>query len=441
MFARNTQALSVLPVLLLLGGVSTQCLTGNDSPAMMNPSSKKALTDARYNFALDTMKKAATLEQQGNIFFSPHSIYQALSLAYFGARGTTEEALRKALNIPHDLSKVDVQRYYSFEKSLRQLSSQKNETPDYELASANRLWITDKRKVRECMLDLFGDQLEKTDFQTDPNAVRERINDWVSNMTKGNIRDILPPNSIQENTDLVLANAVYFKGFWQSQFDPAESKKDLFYSSASQNSMVTFMHQKGVFNYMISETLGAHILELPYKGDDISMVVMLPPFATARAVNGADGDGMRQLIERMSTADGASELREILSNGMDPREVEIYLPRFEIEMDLPMGPFLRALGVGELMTPGASDLRGFLQDGESPLHLGDAVHRARIEVTEEGTTAAAATALFTFRSGRPLQLAVFNANHPFMYFIYNKSMKTVLFNGIYRVPPPPKSQA
>ncbi|XP_076176975.1 serine protease inhibitor 88Ea isoform X2 [Ptiloglossa arizonensis] len=440
-------AMSVVPLLFLLAGVSSQCLTGDDRPSMMNPTSKKSLTTARFIFALDSLKKTALIESRDNVFYSPHSIHQALSLAYFGSRSTTEEALRKALRIPNDLSKVDVQRYYAFENSLKlQLDSQNNGSSDYEYTSANRLWITDKRKVRECMLDFFGDQLEKTDFQTDPDAARVRINDWVSNMTKGHIRDLLSPQNIDEGTDLVLANAVYFKGLWQSRFDPADSKKDLFYSTGSQNSMVTYMQQKGTFNHLISELLGAHILELPYKGEQISMFVLLPPFATARSVNSGDGngargdgDGVRQLIERITSLVGARELHDILNDGVPPRDVEVYLPRFEIEKELPLPLLLQALGVGELVVPNGADLRGFLEDGEKPLHLGDAVHRARIEVTEEGTTAAAATALFTFRSGRPLQPAVFNANHPFVYLIYNKPLRSILFCGIYRSPSPPQS--
>lgn len=99
-----------------------------------------------------------------------------------------------------------------------------------------------------------------------------------------------------------------------------------------------------------------------------------------------------------------------------------------------MGQLLSALGAGELLAPNTADLRGFLADGETTLHLGDAVHRARIEVTEEGTTAAAATALFTFRSSRPIEPAVFKANHPFVYLIYDKTTRAVLFTGIFRVP-------
>lgn len=125
----------ILSLSLAIGTISAQCLTGNDVPAMMDPTSKLSLTDARFDFALDSLKKAALIETRDNIFFSPHSIHQALNLAYFGARGTTEAALKRALRIPEELSKVDVQRYYAFEKSLNQLRSQvSNSSGFYQIA-------------------------------------------------------------------------------------------------------------------------------------------------------------------------------------------------------------------------------------------------------------------------------------------------------------------
>ncbi|XP_017790236.1 PREDICTED: serpin B4-like isoform X2 [Habropoda laboriosa] len=434
----------LLSALLLFTGVSAQCLTGNDNPPTMMSGSKKALIDSKFGFALETFKKTAQLVSRDNVFYSPYSIHEALTLAYFGARGTTEQSLRRALHIPNDLSKVDVQRYYAFEKSIKEhMDAQGNASANYEYKSANRLWITDKANVRECMLDLFSGQLEKTDFHTNPAAVRDRINHWVSNITKGHIRDLLSPDSIGEDTDLVLANAVYFKGLWRSRFDPANSKRDLFYTSGSQHSMVTYMRQKGNFNHLISEVLGAHVLELPYKGNEVSMFVLLPPFATAKMFNDSetagDRDSVRQLVERISTETGSAELRDLLDSGIPPQQVEVILPRFEIEKELPLTALLHEIGAGELLMPNMADLRGFVEGNEKTLHLGDAVHRARIEVTEEGTTAAAATALYSFRSGRPLQPAIFDANHPFIYFIYDKAMRTILFSGIYRTPNSPQN--
>lgn len=175
------------------------------------------------------------------------------------------------------------------------------------------------------------------------------------------------------------------------------------------------------------------------------MFVLLPPFATARSMDDNRGpndrDGVHQLIERISTEAGSAELREFLDSGIPPQQVEVILPRFEVEKELPMGTLLHAIGAGELLMPNMANLRGFVEDGETPLSLGDAVHRARIEVTEEGTTAAAATALYTFRSGRPLQPAVFDANHPFVYLIYDKPMRTILFSGVFRTPNAPQNAA
>ncbi|XP_011634293.1 serine protease inhibitor 88Ea-like isoform X1 [Pogonomyrmex barbatus] len=428
------QAMTLLSVISM---ISAQCLTGDDAPSVMDPASRTLLTNARFSFALDSLKKAALIESKDNIFFSPHSINQALNLAYFGARTTTEANLKQALHIPDQLSKVDVQRYYAFERSFSQMRSQLGENSDsYEYKVANRFWITNAKKLRECMLDFFGDQLQVTDFRANPTEVRNQINNWVSNVTKGHIRDLLPPHSIGEDTDLVLANAVYFKGLWAHRFDPVNSKRDIFYASGSQNSVTTFMRQKGNFNYAISEELGVHILELPYKGKEISMFVLLPPFSTARSLQNPSyepQDGIRQLVERLATEEGSRELREILDDGLLTREVEISLPRFELERELPIGQLLHALGAGDVMSL-AADLRGFVADGEASLTLGEAVHRARIEVTEEGTTAAAATAIFTFRSSRPTEPAVFNANHPFVYLIYNKADHTILFTGVFRSP-------
>ena len=188
---------------------------------------------------------------------------------------------------------------------------------------------------------------------------------------------------------------------------------------------------------MVSEKLGAHILQLPYKGEDISMYILLPPFVSNRASESPKepNDGLRQLLHKITNTEaGASELRDILDNGMPSLDVDLSIPKFTIERDLPVKELLSALGASPVIEPDTSDLSGFVADGEKSPYLGDAVHRARIELTEEGTTAAAATALFSFRSSRPTEPAQFVANHPFVYFIYDSSTKTLLFSGIFRRP-------
>lgn len=418
-----------LAVLFLLGSASAQCYT-----TKLNPMAKEGTIKSQFDFALDSLKKAVDIEPTSNIFYSPYSLHQALMLAFYGSNGTTETSLRKALHIPNDLTKNDLRSYYAIQNLDRHLDNQQNNgSADYEYESANRLWISDTRKVKSCMLDVFNQQLEKTDFRTNPSAVKDRINDWVSNVTRGHIRDLLSADSITENTDLVLANAVYFKGLWLSRFDSANSKKDNFYTSSSQITTTMFMQQEGTFNYDKSESLKVHVLELPYKGEKVSMFVLLPPFPQSQ-------DRLRQLIERLTTEEGSTELRTFFDSGISPQQVKVILPRWEMEKELPVGSLLHALGAGELMMPNKADLSEFLEKGEKPLSLGDAIHRAKIEVTEEGTTAAAATVLYSFRSGRPLQ-PVFNANYPFLYFIYDKSTRTILFAGVFRTPNPPQNNA
>ncbi|XP_011497237.1 PREDICTED: serpin B4-like [Ceratosolen solmsi marchali] len=428
-------------ILLLVSNKSVpckgQCLTGNDNPVTLRIDAAQKLSDARFNFALEALKRVADIDTQDNIFFSPHSLYEALSLAYFGARNTTEAILKKALNIPEDFSKIDVQRFYAFKKSLEE-ERKINSSGNYDYKVANHLWLSEAKKVRECMLDFFGGDIDRADFRQKAEVVRLQINAWVKNTTHGNICDLLPKNAIDESTDAILANAVYFKGLWQSRFLFSNTKKDVFYLGQDNMTIVQFMNQKGSFNHMVSEELGVHILQLPYKGEDISMYILLPPFVSSQQntalLNHSKVDGVRQLLQRISdNIDSAAELRDILDNGMPSRDVELAIPKFNLERELPVKDLLQAMGAGVIFDSSA-DFRGFTADGETSVHLGDAIHRAKIEVTEDGTTAAAATALFSFRSSRPTEPAYFMANHPFAYFIYDRPSQSVLFAGIFRKP-------
>ena len=192
---------------------------------------------------------------------------------------------------------------------------------------------------------------------------------------------------------------------------------------------------------VVSEELGAHVLQLPYMDDQVSMFIFLPPFATARSLPSSRAqDGLVQLIQKISsTESGLKELREILDEGMQAKSVQVHIPKFNLEQELPMLQLVQSLGIDEILKPNVANLRGFVEDNEESLHIGDAVHRAKIDVSEEGTTAAAATALISFRSSRPAGPAIFNANHPFLYLIYDHPTRSILFNGIFRKPKKPDS--
>lgn len=167
------------------------------------------------------------------------------------------------------------------------------------------------------------------------------------------------------------------------------------------------------------------------------MFIFLPPFANTASNGTVDEaqDGVVQLIKKITDlTNGLKELREILDGGMQAKSVEVQIPKFSFEEELPVLQLAQDLGFGEVLVPGSADLRGFVEDGEESLHIGDAVHRAKIEVTEEGTSASAATALFSFRSSRPTGPVTFHANHPFLYIIYHHSSHSILFSGIFRKP-------
>uniref|UniRef100_A0A1B0DBF8 Serpin domain-containing protein n=2 Tax=Phlebotomus papatasi TaxID=29031 RepID=A0A1B0DBF8_PHLPP len=269
------------------------------------------------------------------------------------------------------------------------------------------------------MKDLFHDELETLDFEKDPEAARETINKWVEDVTKNNIKDILVPGSLSAQTTVVLANAAYFKGSWASKFDPDLTQKEIFYASAEKQTFVDMMSKKGHFNHALNEHLGAHVLEIPYEGDgtEMSFLVFLPPFTP---------NGLDSVLEKLNP----ESLQRALDDGTS-REVDLKLPKFSFEKRYEFVPILERMGVGDLFQSTAN-LAGFSDSHK--ISLDDAVHKAKIDVDESGSTAAAATVLFSFRSSRPLDPLQFHCNHPFLFLIYDHRSRAILFSGIYRGP-------
>merc|ERR1712156_479454 len=303
-----------------------------------------------------------------NIFVSPSSIFQSLMMAYFGASGVTQNELEKVMG------------------------------------------------------------LEGVDFQKNSEKARKQINSWVEQKTLKKIRDLLPAGTVDPSTQMSLVNAAYFKGQWVSQFDPSETRIDNFYVKRDKIKIARFMKQKGAFNYYLSEELRAHVLQLPYQGESISMVVILPPF---------EDDAIKETVRRMTPQTIQGVMAEIKSGYYktdDPITVE--LPKFHIEQSMELSGMIASLGASSLFG-GSGDLTGFLEEGrenETPLTLNSARHKSYIEVNEEGSEAAAATALFGFRSARPLFHTEFVANHPFIFFIYDEETDLILFHGVLQDP-------
>lgn len=248
------------PVLLLVCLLCTfqtsiqQCLTADDTRLLTNPKSHEALYHGQQNFSLDLLgqiNKRYTSNE--NVFFSPYSIYHALVMAYFIAANHTETALHKALRFGADHDKVDVLQAYKFEKLKGQ---------PYEFSGANRIYASSELHVRDCMKEIFEDELEQINFKKDPLGAVNKINNWVEKQTRGTIQDLLPVDVINEYTSLVLANAAFFKGQWESRFPSEDTQRELFYVTPSESTFVDMMTQEGTFGYGESYSLRFHLRDL-----------------------------------------------------------------------------------------------------------------------------------------------------------------------------------
>jgi len=256
------------------------------------------------------------------------------------------------------------------------------------------------------------------------------MNQWVEDNTNGIIKDLVPEGYVDYSTRASLVNAAYFKGQWASQFKASETKFGNFYIKRDQIRMVKFMRQKGSFNYYVSEELQAHVLELPYEGDHVSMLVILPPWKD---------DSLQETVRRMTPETMKGVIAEIKTGYGKVEKLDVMIPKFSISGSLELLEPLEKLNVSQLFG-GNSNLTGFLDqygDEKDTVSLNSAQHKSFIEVNEEGSEAAAATALLGFRSARPLFHSQFKADHPFLFLIFDKQTDTILFFGVYQHPPQP----
>ncbi|XP_067014372.2 serine protease inhibitor 88Ea [Anabrus simplex] len=391
-----------------------QCLTVNDSASQPHLNDRRALYLGQQNFSLSMLRKISEGKPTTNVFFSPYSTYHALLLAYFGAANATEESLKGTLRIPPTQDKVATMQAYRLDKTLRNITA----TESYEFRSSNKIYVSDRISLRPCITSLFEEEVQAIDIFSDPEKAKQTINSWVQMETKDQIKDLIP--ALNRESKMVLVNAAYFKGLWQSEFLPENTRKEVFHISFTERAFVEMMKQKGSFNYLISETLGAHILELPYKGEHISMFILLPPFVKT---NGVD-----EVLKKLN----AETMQEFLQDdALSPQSVEVEVPKFTAETSQDITHILEKMGAGDAFTDNA-DFSGFT--GAQDVTFDTVMHKAKIEVDEKGTKAAAATAIFLFRSARPLSPARFVCNHPFVYLIFDRLSQSILFAGVYRTP-------
>jgi serpin B len=347
-------------------------------------------------------------EKDGNLFFSPYSISTALAMTYAGARGNTEKQMAETLRFG---VKGDA-LHKTFGELVKALNQAGDKGP-YQLAVANALWGQQDYQFLDAFTTLveksYGAGLNRLDFQKQTEAARQTINRWVEDQTQEKIKDLLKPGVLDPLTRLVLTNAIYFKGNWASQFKKDATQDAPFTLADGKKVNVPMMFQKGDFKYGGNNV--CQILELPYEGDDLSMLVLLPKAA----------GGLTALEKGLSPewlAKWAKPLRK--------QEVQVYLPKFTMTSEFGLKDVLVKLGMKDAFNAGAADFSGM--DGSKELFISAVVHKAFVDVNEEGTEAAAATAVVVGTTAM-MEPTVFRADRPFVFLIRDNKTGSILFIG------------
>jgi serine protease inhibitor len=354
----------------------------------------------------------------GNLFFSPASISTAFGMAYAGARGKTATEMAQTLHftLPPD------QLHPAMGALLASLNASHT---GYQLSVADALWAEQNEKILPSYLNLtktdYGAGFFSVDFEKHADKARYAINDWVAQRTQNKILNLLGPGTVTADTRLILTNAIYFKGTWAAQFDKAQTRDEDFYRSPSQTTQAPFMHLSGGFRYFNGGSFQA--LEIPYKGNELSMIVLLPNAL----------DGLAALEGQLTD----EPLDAWLAKMSYARKVNLALPRFTLTQQFTLNQTLGAMGMQSAFSPTAADFSGIT--GNRSLWISEVIHKAFVAVDEQGTEAAAATAIgmralaMMSDSNPPIE---FRADHPFLFLIRDTKSGSILFLG--RVSDPTK---
>lgn len=364
-------------------------------------------TEAVNSFALDLFKLYS--EEKENIFFSPQSISMAMAMLYEGARGRTAEEIASVFYFPLN----DQQRRQEF-SSLYQLINRPDE--DYRLHTANALWLAKDYPFEQEFLgvieDYYHGKTELLDFINKPEDSRIIINSWIEEKTEKRIKEAIGPGILSEITRLVITNAIYFKGSWLFEFDKENTRQAAFYTAPGRETKVEMMQLLGEkFNY--AETGNAQILELPYDGEGLSMIFILPKDSR-----------MEEVVNDLSRQN-----LQAWKESMEKREVRAYIPKFKMETSYDMKDDLSSMGMPTVFDYSA-DLSGITK--KENLFVDKVIHKTFLEVDEEGTEAAAVTIIVAPLSvsiDEPPPIPVFRADRPFIFSIQDRESGLILFMG------------
>ena len=376
------------------------------------PADHEALVGGNLAFAFDLYHELLALgleNEDGNLFFSPYSISIALAMTSAGAQGQTATEMAAAMHF--DLPQDQLHPAFNaldLELESRNVPAMEGAEP-FRLNIANSIWGQRGYPFLDSFLETlaanYGAGLRVLDFMADPETCRVTINDWVADHTEQRILDLIPSGAIDELTRLVLTNAIYFNASWDEKFEPEDTEDGTFTRLDGSTVTVPLMHQEKGYSY--SEGDGYQAITKPYSGFDVEFVVILPEAGRFAEIEARLGPA---LLDGIAT---------------DYRIVDLTMPRFSFESAFSVAAALKALGMTSAFSAGQADFNAMAETNE--LFISDVIHKSFVAVDENGTEAAAATAVIMAGTGMP-EHATFTMDRPFFFLIRDRT-GALLFVG------------
>ena len=371
-----------------------------------------SLVASNAAFAFDLYRKLQ--RDPGNLFLSPYSVSAALAMTLAGARGETAEQMAEALHFDADQEKVH-EAFHDLDETLSQRGevAEPFEGEGFDFHVVNALWPQTGYPFLESFVGTlttnYGAGIRELDFETNPERARLTINEWVSDQTEERIRDLLPQGAVDEGTRLVLTNAIYFNAPWLKPFDPGRTVTAPFTLLDGETVGALMMRSTGSLLY--AEWDGGAAVEIPYNGNELAMVVLVPD------------DGAFEAFDASLTV----ETFDGIVRSFETRSIELGLPRFEYTYAASLVESLMALGIIDAFDGERADFSGIT--GERDLVVSDVLHKAFGSGDEEGTEAAAATAILVRATGIPAQPTTLIVDRPFLFVIRDRHTGSILFIG------------
>lgn len=381
---------------------------------LIHAQENKKLVENNNAFAFDLYSQLKTNNTK-NLFFSPFSISAALAMTYAGARTETERQMSKVLHF-----NLDQKNFHAdFHKLLGGIEG--DTANGLQLYLANSLWAQEKYNFSPAFFDLvksnYHSELHKVNFAY-TEKVRQEINTWVEQKTNSKIKDLIKTNVLDGGTTLVLVNAIYFNGKWAMEFDKKLTKEDTFHISRKEKVQTMFMHKRGDYSYYEDKEIKA--IEIPYNDSIASMLVILP-----------------NEMKNLKTVEASlnSSYYEKISGSLQQKIVQLSLPKFKTTAEFELSGVLTGMGMPLAFSPKA-DFSGMRADSLKNLYIKNVIHKAFVDVSEEGTEAAAATAVVMGKAMvvSPSLIKTFKADHPFIFIIKDNATGSILFMGEIKNP-------